>query len=559
MRNFTKTRPSGARAAKAVLFAASAAMLMASSASAQVLKESLEEWEGFAEQAFDTPVGVPGPGGVVSSAPAVSLSFEGISQYDVAAFGRNFIPPDTMGAVGRSQFMEFTNGAVAVYDKATGARTSLVSDVAWWATAGQVGANGDQRVLFDAAANRWVALGFGASASDIQIAVSDTSDALGGWKSTKFTGYSGVGFGGAVADYPTLAIDTNAIYIGTNNFARTSPTSAQTFQGTTLNVIPLSSIYAGGGPSVAGNVQFTTPYPGTFEDRGYAIQGVNSREASTTGNVMAVSLFNFALERYDVTNAGTSSAARTPVTFVGSTYDFDYDPAAFARQPDGTRNIDPLDDRISANVWEVDGRIYSVHTVQDPGDDHKTIRWTVVDSLTNAVLDEGEIGGGGFDYYQASLAVNEFGKVVIGYNRSGFGDDGKISIFAQMFGTNSDGTLYQRGSAILLKESIADDYHNGSTEGQPAAGRQRWGDYSAVTVDPDNPNSFWVIGEFAREWNNPASGHPGGTGGSRWGTWIAALDATAVPEPATWAMMLVGFGMMGWVVRRRTVKFGRPA
>jgi hypothetical protein len=29
------------------------------------------------------------------------------------------------------------------------------------------------------------------------------------------------------------------------------------------------------------------------------------------------------------------------------------------------------------------------------------------------------------------------------------------------------------------------------------------------------------------------------------------VDATAVPEPATWAMMLLGFGALGWRLRRR--------
>ncbi len=58
------------------------------------------------------------------------MGFEGISQYDGASFGRNFIPPDTMGAVGRTQYMSTTNGAYAVFDKATGNRTALMSDVA---------------------------------------------------------------------------------------------------------------------------------------------------------------------------------------------------------------------------------------------------------------------------------------------------------------------------------------------------------------------------------------------------------------------------------------------
>ena len=130
----------------------------------------------------------------------VKMSFEGISQYDVASYGRNFIPPDTMGAVGATQFTEFANGGFAVFGK-DGTVQKATSDLAFWAAAGQTGANGDSRVLFDKAAQRWVALSFGASVSDIQIAVSNTADATGGWKSTKFTGYSGPnGPSGSVAD-----------------------------------------------------------------------------------------------------------------------------------------------------------------------------------------------------------------------------------------------------------------------------------------------------------------------------------------------------------------------
>ena len=55
-------------------------------------------------------------------------------------------------------------------------------------------------------------------------------------------------------------------------------------------------------------------------------------------------------------------------------------------------------------------------------------------------------------------------------------------------------------------------------------------------------------------WRDAAGGHPGGTGGSRWGTYIAAIDwtkGTAVPEPASWALMLSGFGLAGAALRRR--------
>lgn len=475
-----------------------------------------------------------------------TLGFEGISQYDGASFGRNFIPPDTMGAVGRTQYFETTNGAYAVFDKYTGQRLSLVSDVAFWAAAGQTGANGDSRVMYNAAAGRWIAISFGASTADIQIAISDTDNALGSWQSTKFTG-----FAGGVADYPTLALDNNAVYIGTNNFT-------SSFQGTTLNVIPLNSLFGNGAPSVTGMKQFSTAFPGTFEDRGFALQGVNSTSGGTTGKVLAASLFNYDSLGFTVNNLTStdeSGATLGAVNYLGQ--------AAFqspgpGRQPSvaiaaNQRVIATLDERISSSVYEVNGRIYMVNTVDDLTDglDESRVRYTILDANTFAILDEGNIGEAGYDYYQGSIAVNEFGEVAIGYNRSGLDPTtGKISFMAQLFRTMADGSLQSMGSEMLLKESLVDDYHNGSLFGQPAAGRQRWGDYSQVSVDPSNAHNFYLIGQFAREYNNAAGGHPGGTGGSRWGTFIAVLT-TPVPEPETWAMMVFGFGFMGYAMRRR--------
>ena len=196
----------------------------------------------------DVSTDTNGKSATFSSGGSYVLGFEGISQYDGASFGRNFIPPDTMGAVGKTQYLESSNGSFAVFDKNTGAQQSLVSDVSWWATAGQTGASGDNRVMYNAEADRWIAVGFGANTKDLQIAVSDTSDALGAWKSTKFEGFAGFGFG-AVADYPTLALDKNAVYIGTNDFAPRSATGANNFRGTTLNVIPLPARQRRGAPA----------------------------------------------------------------------------------------------------------------------------------------------------------------------------------------------------------------------------------------------------------------------------------------------------------------------
>ena len=541
-----------------------AAGLSPTAATAQAIKYATTKLPSAiapdAGQTFGTDNG--GISARVFNLGSLSQGFEGISQYDIASVARNSIPPDTIGAAGRTQYVQFTNGGFAVYDKSTGLRTAFTSDTAFWQAAGRVGIpKGDQRVLYDATAKRFIAISFGADTKDLHIAVSSTSNALGSWKSTTFEGFGPLAAGArTLADFPTLAMDNNAVYIGTNNFAAATVGGATTFRGTTLNVIPLSSIMAAAGPTVAGNVQFVTPYDAASGSndfsRGFAIQGVNSRESTDgIGHIISASTADYGLTRYDVMNAGTAGAVRT-ATF-STTIGTDYLGNKPARQPSvaipaNQRIIDSFRDQIGSSAFEHGGKIYSVHTVTENGTDRTVVRYTVLDTATNAVLDEGSLGDGTHDFYQGSLAVNRLGQVVISYNRSGLSSaDGKITLAARIFKTNSAGQLVEQGSEIVLRISDTDDYHNGSLFGEVAAGRQRWADYSSVTLDPMSVHSFWVTGTFAREYNLPQFGHPGGGGGSRWGTYIAQIDAGAIPEPSSWAMLIAGFGIVGAASRRQ--------
>jgi PEP-CTERM motif-containing protein len=42
-------------------------------------------------------------------------------------------------------------------------------------------------------------------------------------------------------------------------------------------------------------------------------------------------------------------------------------------------------------------------------------------------------------------------------------------------------------------------------------------------------------------------------GSSHSGSYVGNLNIAAVPEPTTWAMMLIGFGAIGWQLRRRRI------
>ena len=517
------------------------------SSSALALPAAKEEATGYEQKEKIFEIGAALP----SFSPSVGVGFEGMSAYDsVRINGFRYNPPDTNGAIGTTQYFELINGVYGVYDK-TGTKLGEGSDDDFWTLkAGRSGSFGDARVLFDKGTSRWLAIGLNDDISKINIAVSDTADALGSWKGATIQGF----IAGGIADYPTLATDGKAVYIGTNNF-----NPDRSYGGTTLNVIARSAIFGATGPDVSGIQSFVTPYPPVvFDDitRGFAIQGVNG--AKGNGKAIAANAYSNDVVVYDVINPGSGSATLGTTTFASDNGGQPYDSPGPARQPGGfdgnpSRVVDALDDRISSSAFEVKGKIYAVHTVTPVGSDHDAVRIVVFDATTKALLSETDISDPDYDFYQGSLSVNAAGQIVVGYNRSGYSaTDGKIRVYARIYQDDGSGVLTQNGSDLFLKESDTDRFVTGVLYGtDPTGVRQRWGDYSTVTIDPTDMHSFWVIGQFAREFNRPEDGHPGGGGQSRWSTWISEVNVGFVPEPATWAMMIAGFGFVGSAMRRR--------
>ena len=489
----------------------------------------------FGASAFAMSLAMP------ASAASLILGFEGSDQLAACALNSCFRPPDTMGAVGTTQYVELNNGIFRVHDKATGANifTSSPSDF-WTNKVGLGTTGGDPRIMFDASSQRWIAAAFGSTNNLINVGVSATSDALGVWK-----GMAIPVLASGTADYPTLALDNQAVYIGTNNFT-------PGFTGTSLVVLNRNNVFAAGGPTTTGSVQFNTSLAGP--DNGFAIQGVNSTDLDGVGRIVADSRNFDANVAYNINNPGTAGATQSPSALIPGTA---YAQAPLGRQPDGTRTVDTLSPRITGSVFEMNGKIYYAHTVAASVGVAAAVRVVVLDAVTKAVLSTTNIEDANFDFYQGSLAINSTGKLVVGYNRSGFqktdlnGDgkaDGNISIMARVFSANANGTITQTDE-IMIRVSDTGDYHCTTVTTQC---RERWGDYAAVSLDPSNNDNFWVIGEYARP---TAAFIPGFTTTPRsiWGTYIGVIGVAAVPESSTWLMMVAGFGLVGGAIRRKRV------
>src|SRR5205807_4641134 len=118
---------------------------------------------------------------------------------------------------------------------------SLIPDTTFWTNAGinprTIAAGlSDPRIIYDSASGRWFAaqITVDNTGNKVLVARSNTSDPTGAWKATSFTGNAGF------ADFPTLGLDANGVYVGTNNFTN----STGTFTGASLFSIPKSDLTA---------------------------------------------------------------------------------------------------------------------------------------------------------------------------------------------------------------------------------------------------------------------------------------------------------------------------
>jgi hypothetical protein len=397
-------------------------------------------------------------------------------------------PPDTDGAVGPKYFVEFLNGVFSIYDKATGTRVKTETDLRFWAAAGvpisstlQVT---DPRVLYDVYSQRWFAsmVDFNPNsrrnaANRFLIAVSATSDPTGNWSAFAFRADPiTLDF----ADFPTLGVDQTGVYLSGDMFGRNSNEI-----GPSLVILPKPPLLA---PAPDISTRTSTGVM-NYISRGIVIQPAVTTGAPSTPEFLIAAaniatstralnqLVSETIVNPGTTNVGLSNPIRTTVPV----YVDPKDPA----QPDGSVNLDVGDLRFSAVVRRVGDVAYAVQSVEV--NNRAAIRWYRLNATDSALIESGTISDPNLDLFYPSIAANEAGVVVIGCNGSSPGVF--VSSYA-LVGQVLNGSL--TFGALTLLASGSRSYQN-----TDFTGISRWGDYSATTVDPEDPTHFWTIQAIA--------------------------------------------------------------
>ena len=412
----------------------------------------------------------------------------------------SFPMPDTMGAAGVDHFVELINGRYSVYRKSDGVRVDTATLNNFWTLAGAppTGNAFDPRVVYDPHARRFyaVAVDNGTNANSFLIAISDSSDPTQGWTAFKIDSDSD---DSNWADFPMIGYNPEAVYVSAN---MAPLTAGQTRMG--FMILPKSDLLQPA-PSIANMtlLEDVPRPPGTNAlSPQLAVDASNLIGLNTTLPVLMHDFGANTIYRAEIFSGSVSNIGPVGVPAAANPPTVD--------QPGPKQNLEANDGRFSANTVLHNGEIYAVQAIDNGG--IASVRFLRIDAATNTVLENQTIINPGSQATTfPSVAVGEFGDVVIGVTRTGSSPGEFASSYAIVGKTVGGITSFN--SPMLLKQGVADYL-------QLLSGRNRWGDYSSTTVDPADPGIFWTSQEFV-------------SATDRWSTQVSELIVLQ-PNEARW-------------------------
>lgn len=456
--------------------------------------------------------------GVNSQIPqTIGLNFE------ASRFGDS-VPPDTQGAIGPTQFLSADNYRLRTFNKTTGAQDGFMNvllDTFFTSVGGSAGTF-DPIARYDRLSQRWIVTAeiYG-NPGEIYIAVSNASSIT---SSTAWTFFefntktvSPAQTLNCFADYPTTAVDANAIVIGVNNFCPNSYDSSDVF------VIRKSSVL-GAGPMVIGvfrNIGQVTP------------RGIDSWDADATTDpsyvISATTTTQVRLRRITNVVSGTltiSSNLNVTVPTYATPAEMDH---LGNNNPGGSSNgrLDGSDTRFMPSVkrggviWAAHGSQVNTSGTGSSSGGRNGVRWyQISNGATTPTLSQ---SGTIFDSASTNPKSYSYGGVMVsGQGHAAFGFSiTAANMYASAGHTGrlaSDTAGFTNAPVTFVNGAGAHNtWESGTTD------PRRWGDYSQSSLDPCDDMTIWTVQEFN------AVGSSGSA--AQWGLQVAQLKAP--PPPPT--------------------------
>ena len=437
----------------------------------------------------------------LQSPQTVGTSFLGPAYAD-----SSYVPPSAMGAVGPSQILVCLNGRIRLYSKdgTPDPVFNFTTDTFFASVANVVPGvvyTSDPRVVYDSLSQRWFVtmINTATPANRVLIAMSSgpTITSITNFTFWQFqqdlVGSTPNADTNAFADFPTLGVDANALYIGVNIFS--NPADSSTFLSVTAFIVNKSDL-------VAATPKLTvTPFRRFLGDVSTGgmrspIAATNMDPAATTGYYMGMTdqLNTVYMRRVQFTAPSTFILLGTGnAPFTVSSYDTLAVPAK-----NSNPQLDPMDRRIM-NCQLINGRLYITYGTRldatgaavSTGDrmgmrfyefDVTTTPPTIRQSAT--VFDS---TASKRSYWVGSIGTSGQGHTVLVSSIAGPNDFAGLAYAGRL---SSDALNTIGSPAIVAAGSAAYNVTAG-----PAL--QRWGDYTNVVVDPTDNMTMWSFQQYA--------------------------------------------------------------
>ncbi len=539
--SFTPNYPAQARAFAGVSLIALLLLLGSGRADAQAPQLPAPPEPSGGSYQYQMSGVAPAKGSEPTELVSLGTSFLGFHFDDNATenAGSLFIPPDPCGAAGPDRLIAVVNTMIEIRNKTGGliVRDSLKDFFS--AAAGNLGTRTfDPKVIFDQHANRFVVVTLERlddagglnpdpdNKSVILLAVSKTATPAtltsADWYYHVINAETSISAVDYWADYPGFEVDEEAVYITGSMFSHT----VRAFGGVRLWIVNkgvAGGFYGGGAAAVtvhnpyAGGGIATTTMPAQIHGAAGAGAGIGTYLVSYSG------LSGGGLESVQVVRVNNPLGAVTFSQQYVSVGNIEDTTATIADAPQlGTATLINIGDRRALDaVWQSNA-LWMVATIRptntvDAG--QATTHWWKLNTTVPATItlsDQGNIGGEdigvGVHTYYGSVALNKVGDAMIGFAASGPTNYGGAYAAGRQTG-DAPGTVQPVVTVRAGEDYYIRTFGNGT-------GRNRWGDYSGLSVDPADGTTFWAFNEYARPRGTvDGNGHDG-----RWGTAWASLS-----------------------------------